>query len=105
MQSLPTVTQFCSVHRSMNERSQRLAPALSVSMKCACECQRAECASTFRISMGADNAVRSDGRLFAVVSGHESREETVVARLHAYLVIKKSGEPARSALRLDPRAA
>jgi hypothetical protein len=51
------------------------------------------------------DAVRSDGHLFAVVSGHESPEETVVSSRPAYLVIEKLGDSGRSALLLDPRAA
>jgi hypothetical protein len=87
----------------MNERSQRLSPALSLSMMCECECHRTECDSAFRISMEDYNAVRADGRSFAVVSGHEIREDSVVARRSGYLVIEKSGGAGRSALFLDPR--
>ena len=93
------------VHRSMNERSQRLAPAFAVSMRCECECHRTECGATFQITMRDYDAVRSDGHLFAVVSGHESPEESVVSSRPAYLVIEKSGASGRSALLLDPRAA
>ena len=102
---LAASNQVSSVHRSMNERSQRLAPARSVSMSCECECHRTECDATFQITMGDYDAVRSDGHYFAVVSGHENPEESIIDRRPAYLVIEKSGESGLSALLLDPRAA
>ena len=104
MPLLPACGQVSSVHRSMNERSQRLASALSVSMSCECECHRTECDATFQITMGDYDAVRSDGHFFAVVSGHENPDESIVSSQPAYLVIEKSGESGRSALLLDPRA-
>lgn len=104
MHNRPVTAPVSCVHRSMNERSQRLAPALSASMRCECECTRTECASAFQITMGDYDALRSHGRFFAVVAGHEGREETVVTRRLTYLVIEKSGDPGRSALLLDPRA-
>jgi hypothetical protein len=104
MHQLPATPTVSCVHRSMNERSQRHAPALSLSMRCECECERTECGSTFQITMGDYETVRSDGHLFAVAPGHESREETVVGRQPAYVVIEKSGEPGRRAVLLDPRA-
>lgn len=103
---LPVIAfQVSSVHRSMNERTQRLAPALSVSMWCECECHRSECASSFQMTMNDYESVRSDGRSFAVVLGHESSDESILARSGAYLVIEKSGEPGRAAALLDPREA
>jgi hypothetical protein len=105
MDHRPAPPAVSCVHRSMNERSQRLAPALAVSMRCECECHRTECGATFEITMRDYDAVRSDGHLFAVVAGHESPEETVVSSRRAYLVIEKSGDSGRSALLLDPRAA
>jgi hypothetical protein len=88
----------------MNERSKRLAPALSLVLGCECECDRAECGSTFEITMWDYEAVRSDGHFFAVVAGHERPEDDVVARQAAYLVIEKCGALGRAALLLDPRA-
>jgi hypothetical protein len=88
----------------MNERSQRLAPALSLVMGCECECDRAECGSTFQITMNDYNTVRSDGHFFAVVAGHEGPEDAIFVSQPAYLLIEKSGAPGRAALLLDPRA-
>jgi hypothetical protein len=104
MHQLSATPAVSCVHRSVNERSQRNAPALSVSMRCECECQRTECNATFQMAMGDYDDLRSDGHRFAVVPGHESREETVVGRQLAYVVIEKSGEPGRRAALLDPRA-
>jgi hypothetical protein len=92
-----------SVHRTMNERRENAAPRLATSMRCECECFRAECGSSFEITIADYEAVRADGRHFVVIPGHESDDESIISRTESYFVIEKTGEQGRMADSLDPR--
>ena len=87
-----------SVHRTMNEQRERDAiHELAVSMRCECECLRAECGDTFDIAIDAYEAVRANGHRFIVKPGHEGEDERVISRTEAYVVIEKLGEQGRIA--------
>jgi hypothetical protein len=58
-----------------------------------CECADSGCAERLSIAPQTYARVRSDGRLFFVVPGHEDpRIERVVERHRHYLVVEKTGE-------------
>jgi hypothetical protein len=71
-----------------------------------CECGEAGCSSPVTLSLAAYEAVRGDGRRFAVLPGHEKlHAESVVERHDDYLVVEKDRGPGpRIALESDPRA-
>lgn len=87
-----------SVHRSANERLEQ-----TPTVKCECECYRAECGSRFPITLIDYEAVRAIGHRFLVIPGHESSEETVVTVTAEYLVVDKVGDQASISDELDPR--
>jgi hypothetical protein len=87
----------------MNERQERRAASDDTSMKCECECYRIECASNFRITLDAYEAVRASGRSFVVAPGHQTDAEPILSTTPTYLVIAKIGEQGRIAETLDPR--
>jgi len=70
-----------------------------------CECGRLGCNTLIELTRPEYEAVRADGRTFAVVDGHEIGEvEDVVARHERYIVVKKRGEPEEEvAENTDPR--
>lgn len=75
----------------MNQRRQKLAPAADASMKCECECDRAECASNFKITIDAYETVRASGRRFVVAPGHQSNDASIFSSARLYVVIEKLG--------------
>jgi hypothetical protein len=87
----------------MNERRADAASGDDLSMKCECECHRAECGGSFTVTMNAYEEVRADGRHFLVAPEHQSAEEEVVTTTAAYWVIEKTGDQGRIAASLDPR--
>jgi hypothetical protein len=87
----------------MNERRHAEGLASATSMKCECECFRAECGSAFEIAISDYEAVRANGRRFLVVPGHEGGEETIVSQSESYWVIEKSGDQGAIAEELNPR--
>jgi hypothetical protein len=92
-----------SVHRTMNEAHEKDSGSLASTMRCECECHRAECGNSFRITIADYEAVRAEARRFVVTPGHESDEESVVLVTETYLVIEKVGEQGLIAESLDPR--
>ena len=87
-----------SVHRTMNEQRERDAlHDLAVSMRCECECLRAECGDTFDITINDYEAVRTNGHRFIVKPGHEGEDEAIISMTEVYFVIEKRGEQGRIA--------
>ncbi len=70
-----------------------------------CECGRLGCNRLIELTREEYESVRSDGRTFAVLDGHEIPEvEDVVARHERYLVVQKRGAPEEDiAENTDPR--
>ena len=87
-----------SVHRSMNE-----VRVAETSIKCECECHRAECGSSFEITVTEYEAVRAQGRWFIVAPDHQSKQEAVISRTPVFWVIEKLGEQGDIAEELNPR--
>lgn len=92
-----------SVHRTVNERRAEAALDGDLTMKCECECHRAECGGSFLVTLHAYEEVRADGRHFLVVPEHQSADEEVVTATDGYWVIEKTGDQGRLAASLDPR--
>jgi len=70
-----------------------------------CECGRLGCNRLIELTREEYEAVRGDGRTFAVLDGHEIPEvEDVVERHERYLVVQKRGAPEEDiAENTDPR--
>jgi hypothetical protein len=71
----------------------------------ACECGRLGCNRLIQLTRPEYEAVRADGRKFALVDGHELADvEDVVERHERYLLIRKRGAPEETiADDTDPR--
>jgi hypothetical protein len=93
-----------SVHRMMNERRETGAPyAPAGSLRCECECHRAECGKSFEITRIDYEAVRAGPRQFVVAPDHQLAEDLLVLLTPTYRVIEKVGDSGRVAQALDPR--
>jgi hypothetical protein len=69
-----------------------------------CECAKPGCREKVSLRDADYERVRSDPRLFVVVSGHELPDvETVIERHEGWSIIEKAPEVARSAEALDRR--
>ena len=70
-----------------------------------CECGRLGCNRLIQLTREEYEAVRADGRRFALVDGHEMPDvEDVVQRADRYIVVRKRGEPeAEIVEHTDPR--
>jgi hypothetical protein len=85
----------------MNERSMNRAPGGWMTSEC--ECESAECSSSFAITLEAYEHVRASGRRFVVAPGHQHHDESIISIGPLFLVIEKQGLQARSAEDLNPR--
>lgn len=92
--------------RQVNEQIRELeAKGDPASFDVLCECGVSDCTATFTIDEAAYERVRSDGRQFVVLPGHEMLErERVVGRTDRYLVVRKLGDLGEIAARFDPRS-
>ena len=69
-----------------------------------CECADLECRQKMKLEESEYEAVRSDSRRFAVVSGHEIPDvETVIETHDRWSVIEKAPEVTETVEALDPR--
>ncbi len=96
------------VFREVNERLRELGESFSLVSEVAefvCECGDTSCAERIRMPLAEYERVRSDGKRFLVVKGHEVPEyERVVSEHEGYAIVEKlPGAPAGLALRDDPR--
>jgi hypothetical protein len=92
----------------VNERLRELGEGFSFVSEEAefvCECASTSCTERVRMTLGDYEAVRADATRFFVLRGHELLEyERIVEEKDAYLVVEKlPGEPARVAIKDDPR--
>lgn len=70
----------------------------------ACECGDRECTKVITMSLGEYERVRTNGRHFAVVPGHEiDRVEDVIQRTDTFLVVEKNRRAGDLADATDPR--
>ena len=69
-----------------------------------CECSRAGCIERVALTRPEYEEVRSDGRRFFVVPGHENLAVEIVLERHpTYFVVAKTGAAGNHADRHDPR--
>jgi hypothetical protein len=70
-----------------------------------CECGRLGCNRLIELTRAEYEAVRADGRTFAILDGHEIADvEDVVERHERYIVVRKRGTPEEEvAENTDPR--
>jgi hypothetical protein len=70
-----------------------------------CECGRLGCNRLIHMTREEYEAVRADGRRFALVDGHEMSDvEDVVERTDRYIVVRKRGKPESEIVEhTDPR--
>lgn len=83
-----------SVFREVNDRIEDAAAELGVPGEASfvCECSDAACTDMVSMSLSEYNEVRSVGRRFATLPGHEDPSvEHVVARTERFSVVEKIG--------------
>lgn len=98
------------VFREVNERLRELGETFSLVSELAefvCECGNTSCTARIQMPLVEYERVRSDGKWFVVVKGHEVPEyERVISEDDGYAIVEKlPGGPARLAIRDDPRGA
>ena len=95
-----------SVFREVNERIGDAAAEFGVPDEASfvCECGDAECTNMVSMTLLEYGDVRSEGRRFAILPGHEDTSvERVVARTDRFSVVEKVGAAGAVAEELDPR--
>jgi hypothetical protein len=96
-----------NLFRTLNENIAELAGTLGdeTPYEFICECSSNGCVEQLVLSLREYEAVRSEGTLFLVRSGHEDIEvEQVVAVHDGYVVVEKDGLAGLIAIEEDPRA-
>jgi len=96
-----------ALFREVNERVDAIAHKLGpdVPYEFLCECANADC--TFRLTLpnAVYEAVRSDPRQFVILPLHYTPEvEELVLEEETYWVVRKTGDAADYAERVDPRS-
>jgi hypothetical protein len=94
-----------TLYREVNERIVEAAETFEAEgLQALCECSDASCTSALQITMTEYRIVRSHGRRFALIRGHEDPTlERVVERNERFLVVEKTGEAGEVAQDLNPR--
>jgi len=95
-----------SLFREVNERVEAVAHQLgpTIPYEFLCECANPDCTSKVALSIDEYEAVREDSAQFVVVPLHYTSEvEELVVQVDAYWVVRKTGEAAEYAKRVDPR--
>ncbi len=93
-----------SVFREVNDRIEDVAAEFGVDGEASfvCECSDADCTDMVSMSLSEYNEVRSTGRRFATLPGHEDPSvERVVARTDRFSVVEKIGAAGVVADELD----
>jgi hypothetical protein len=94
--------------REVNERISDIAEGLGLNdpakASFVCECSRTTCTGQIELTLEEYTWVRSDGKRFVCLSGHEDPErESVVAETDRFIVVEKNGTAGAVAEDLDPR--
>jgi len=112
---LTTISEHVAVNQSAfreaNERIHQKAAQFAAidRLPFICECPRRDCTEITRLSLEEYEMIRSDGRRFLVVPGHEACEVSgevvafVVERRPMFSILEKVGEAGQVARELDPR--
>ena len=92
--------------RSVNERIEDVvAQHPEQWFDAVCECSDLECAQNFRVEVAEYEQIRTCSGCFAMLEGHEDpRYERVIERKEGFVVAEKTGDGAKVARALDPRA-
>jgi hypothetical protein len=95
-----------AVHRDVNEAIERGRwPAEHQAISFRCECGRAGCTDLIELTRDEYEHVRSSGRRFALVAGHEDPSVEDVVETHpGYAVVQKRGQAGEVAEETDPRS-
>lgn len=98
-----------AVFREVNERIREIGQTMQATVEqldLVCECGMADCTQRIQMTHSEYETLRSNGRHFAIVPGHEINDvETVVDRRNGYDVVEKEpGETAQLAEETDPRS-
>jgi hypothetical protein len=98
-----------AVFREVNERIREIGQTLQTTVEqldLVCECGMADCTERIRMTQSEYEALRSNGRQFAIVPGHEIKDvEKVLERRESYDVVEKHPGPAAElAEETDPRS-
>ncbi len=96
------------VFREVNERLRELGESFSLVSEVAefvCECGNTSCTDRIQMPLAEYEHVRSDGKWFVVLKGHEVPEyERVISEHDGYAIVEKlPGGSAGLAIREDPR--
>jgi hypothetical protein len=98
-----------AVFREVNERLRDLNQSFTTvtdRMDLICECADASCTAHVSMTPAEYERLRSDGRRFVVVPGHEvAGVELVLERHEDYNIVEKTGDAAQAAEDTDPRDA
>lgn len=96
-----------ALFREVNERIKALGDRFQAqTLDVICECVKNDCTLTVRLDNEDYERVRSSGKRFVVVPGHEDLDvEVVVERRKGHRVVEKIGAGAEVAERLDPNSA
>jgi hypothetical protein len=94
--------------REVNERIEELGTGAAIAVPTisfVCECGDRSCTQQVKLELREYEAVRTNGRCFLTLPGHEAPEvERVVERHDGYQIVEKNdGTPGRLAEREDPR--
>ena len=94
------------IFREMNERLEELGEEFGeANVEFVCECADPACSESLSIPVSVYEAVRSSGRRFVLVPGHQSADLERVVEEHAdYVVVVKVGEAGEVAEDTDPRS-
>jgi hypothetical protein len=97
-----------AIFRQVNEQIEKLTErfdATAQRMTVVCECADGGCTAQIGVTVSEYEQVRSDGRRFLVMPGHELPEvEEIVDEHDGYRVVRKrEGPPGDVAERTDPR--
>jgi hypothetical protein len=95
--------------REVNERINDIAKKLDLGEPTlatfVCECSRTDCAEQIELTLEEYAWVRTEGRRFVCVPGHQDPElETVVLEVERYIVVEKNDTAGAVAEALDPRS-
>lgn len=97
-----------AMFREVNERIEKIAErfAAPTLMSFVCECVDNTCARHIELTHEQYEALRSNGKRFAVAPDHDDPElENVVERHKGFIVVEKIGAGAQVATATDPRRA
>lgn len=93
---------FRDANERIREVQRELQPPL-VRIPYLCECEDASCHETVRLASGDYERVRSHPTWFVIVPGHPTLGD-VVDHGDGFRIVHKTGQAARVAVELDPRA-